>query len=195
MKPVSFASAAEFRDWLARHHAEAKELTVRLFRVGSSRRGLTYPEALDEALCHGWIDGVRRGLDEESYTIRFTPRRPGSIWSRVNIAHVERLIREGRMQPAGLRAFEARTAARTGLYSFENRRPEKLPPDLDAEFRRHAEAYAFFCAQPPGYRRTINFWIVSAKREETRRRRLARIIAQSAKQRRFDFMAPQGGED
>ena len=191
MRPVTYASASAFRQWLEAHHASAPEVLVRFFKVDSGRGGIRYAEALDEALCFGWIDGVRTGYDANSYTIRFTPRRQGSIWSRVNVRHAERLIREGRMQPAGAAAFVARQAARTGVYSFENR-PEALPAELERRFRADAAAWTFFSTQPAGYRRTVTWWIVSAKQSATRDRRLAHLIAESARGRRLDFMKPYG---
>ncbi len=148
---------------------------------------MTYPEALDEALCHGWIDGLRRSQGAEGYQIRFTPRRKGSIWSLVNVRHAERLIREGRMAPAGLRAFDARTAGRTGIYSFEAK-PRSLPRPLEASFRENAGAFAHWSAQPPGYRRTAIFWVVSAVREETRLRRLGKLVSSHAAGTRIDLL-------
>lgn len=191
MEPVAFDSPAAFRVWLETHHASAPEIVVLFFKKASGRGGITYPEALDQALCFGWIDGVRRRRDEASYAIRFTPRRPGSIWSAVNIRHAERLIRSGGMQAAGLAAFKARTAKRTGVYSFE-KRPQALPRELEHRFRARKAAWTFFQAQPPGYRRTIIWWVVSAKQAATRERRLARLIAESAGERRVDLMKPNG---
>lgn len=178
-----FKSAAEFRKWLAKHHATEPELLVGLYKTGSSRGGLTYPAALDEALCYGWIDGLRRGLDGERWCIRFTPRKKNSIWSAVNLRHVARLTREGRMAAPGLEAFQKRNRARTGLYSFEQRARE-LSSAWKREFRAERAAWAFFAAQPPSYRRTAAFWVMSAKKEETQRRRLATLIASSAAGRR-----------
>lgn len=182
--PRSFRSAAAFRVWLARHHASATELVVRLYRKEFAARGMTYAEALDEALCFGWIDGVRRSLDEVSFTIRFSPRKARSIWSNVNARHVERLTREGRMAASGLAAWEARDAARVGVYSFE-RAAAAFPPPLLRRFRLAHAAWAFFEAQPPGYRRTVTHWVVSAKREETRLQRLTTLIDRSAKGERL----------
>lgn len=190
MNPVTFKHSAEFRRWLERNHATAAELLVAFQRKTPGFDGLTYAQALDEALCYGWIDGVRKRRDADSYTIRFTPRRPRSIWSRINVRHVERLQREGRIQPAGLAAFASRAPDRTGVYSFENDRPDRLPPELERVFRANPAAYAFHAAQPPGYRRTLHWWIISAKREETRRRRLAHVIARAEAGRRIDFMSP-----
>ncbi len=152
MTPTFFTTPSGFRAWLAAHHATATELTVGFHKLGSGKGGLTYPQALDEALCFGWIDGVRRSIDAHSYTIRFTPRRPKSIWSLVNIRHVERLQKSGLMAPAGLKAFAARDPARSGIYSFENARRD-LAPAEEKKFRAAKKAWAFFQQQAPGYRR------------------------------------------
>jgi uncharacterized protein YdeI (YjbR/CyaY-like superfamily) len=185
-KPTYFSDAAEFRRWLEKHHDRAAEVIVGFHKRSSGRVGLTYSQALDEALCLGWIDGVRRGDGPDGYTIRFTPRRPRSIWSLVNVRHAERLIAAGRMRPAGLAAFEARSAARTGTYSYENR-PDDLPAALARSFRGDKPAWTFWRAQPPGYRRTATWWIVSARKPETRARRLASLIAESAARRRLPW--------
>lgn len=180
MEPKYFRDAAAFRRWLEKHHAAAAELWVGFYKKGATRRGITYAEAVDEALCFGWIDGVRNGIDAERYTNRFTPRRPRSNWSDVNTRRVEELIAEGRMHPAGLAAFESREAARSGVYSFENRGASTLTPEQQARFRRNKAAWNFFEAQPPGYRKTAIWWVVSARREETREKRLTTLIDDSA---------------
>ena len=184
-KIVCFDSAADFRDWLEENHSTAAELCVCFFNRASGRGGITYLEALDEALCYGWIDGVRRRVDLASYSIRFSPRKPRSIWSLVNIRNAERLVASGRMRAAGLKAFKAREAKRTGVYSFE-RRPEKLPAALERVFRANKKAWAFWVMQPPGYRRIFTGWVISAVKDETRRRRLAGIIGASEGGRRLD---------
>lgn len=186
--PTPFASGSEFRAWLETHHASATELTVAFFLKTSGRGGITYPDALDEALCFGWIDGVRRRLDAERYTIRFTPRKSGSIWSLVNLRHVERLTKAGKMAPAGLAALAARSATKTGVYSFENR-PQDFPSALEKIFRAKKAAWTFWQAQPPGYRRTAIWWVVSAKQETTRERRLTQLIADSAAGRRLAMLS------
>jgi len=191
MKAVRFGDAAGFRRWLRSHHARESELLVGFSRASSGKGGLTYPEALDEALCFGWIDGVRRSAGPAGYTIRFSPRRPRSTWSLVNVRHARRLIAEGRMRAPGLRAFEAREAKRTGVYSFE-RRPRELPGRLRELFRASGAAWAHWSAQPPGYRRTATFWVVSAAREETRASRLSRLIASHAASRRIGLLSPPG---
>ena len=182
--PVFFATPEEFRAWLDAHHAEEKELLVGFWKRGTGKPSMTWPQSVDEALSFGWIDGVRRSLGDEAYTIRFTPRKPRSNWSAVNVRRVEELAREGRMRPAGLKAFEARSAARTAIYSYENR-PAGLEGDLAAELRANEAAWAFWQAQAPWYRRTASHWVTSAKKEETRRKRLATLIADSAAGRRI----------
>jgi uncharacterized protein YdeI (YjbR/CyaY-like superfamily) len=180
---------ADFRAWLDKHHGKAGELLVGFYRKETSRGGITYPEALDEALAFGWIDGVRKRVDVESYTIRFTPRKPGSIWSVVNIRRVEVLISQGRMKPSGLRVFRERGERKARLYSYE-RDQAKLDPALDAILRASKKASSFFDAQPPGYRKLVTFWIMSAKRDETRARRLALLIERSASGKRIDQLNP-----
>jgi uncharacterized protein YdeI (YjbR/CyaY-like superfamily) len=174
-KPVAFASAAAFRAWLEAHHADTRELLMRLFKTSARHRGLGYRDALDEALCFGWIDGVRRALDAESFTQRFTPRRRGSRWSAVNVRRAKELIAEKRMRPPGLAAFEARTGDAAG-YSFEAR-PVALAPGFLRRLRKDAAAWAEWTARPPWYRRTSAFWVMSAKRDETRERRFAALVA------------------
>ena len=185
METTFFPTPSDFRAWLERHHAAETELLVGYYKKGSGKPSITWPESVDEALCFGWIDGIRRRIDDESYSIRFTPRKPTSNWSSVNIERVAELRKEGRMHPAGLAAFERRSEARSGIYSYEQRKAAALDPDQEAEFRRDAEAWSFFEAQPPGYRRTAIHWVVSAKREETRRKRLAQLIEDSKGGRRL----------
>ncbi|HMS01395.1 MAG TPA: YdeI/OmpD-associated family protein [Gemmatimonadaceae bacterium] len=174
--PLFFATPAAFRDWLAEHHATASELLVGYYKVGSGRPSMTWSESVDEALCFGWIDGVRRRVDDTAYTIRFTPRRPTSIWSAVNLAKIEVLTAAGRMQPAGMRAFEARQPARQAVYAFEQSTPAAFDREQEAVFREATDAWAFFAATPPSYRRTVTHWVVSAKQPATRARRLAQLI-------------------
>ena len=192
MKTKHFKSAAAFRIWLEANHASAAELWVGIYRKSSGLGGLTYPEALDEALCFGWIDGVRKRVDELSFTQRFTPRKPRSNWSLVNIRHFERLKKAGRVKPAGLKAFAARSHGKSGVYSFENK-PRRLSPKLERQFKSAKTAWDFFQQQPPGYRRVSSFWIMSAKQEETRQCRLAQLIADSAQGRRLDMLG--GGKE
>jgi uncharacterized protein YdeI (YjbR/CyaY-like superfamily) len=179
MKPIFFATPNEFRGWLEKNHHTAPELLVGLCRKGAKRAGMTWREAVGEALCFGWIDGVRKRLDEESYAIRFTPRRNGSTWSAVNIARVVELTRAGKMQPAGEAAFARRKEAKSRTYSYEQAEVE-LPAEAAREFRAHAGGWKFFQAQPPWYRRTATWWVISAKRPETRRKRLTTLIEDSA---------------
>jgi uncharacterized protein YdeI (YjbR/CyaY-like superfamily) len=178
--PRFFAAPDEWRAWLARHHATAPELWVGFHKKDSGRPSITWPESVDQALCFGWIDGVRKRIDEASYVIRFTPRRKGSTWSSVNIARVKELSGIGLMQPAGLAAFEDRSEARSGIYAYEQRKHAELPDVMERQFKRNPKAWAYFQAQPAGYRHTAAWWVVSAKKEETRARRLATLIEDSA---------------
>ena len=180
MTPKAFKTQADWRAWLEAHHDSSTEILLRLFKVHAAHRGLTYKQALEEALCFGWIDGVVRRLDEDSFSQRYTPRRRGSIWSNINVGHVQRLTREGRMKPAGLAAFEKRDEKRTGIYAFENR-PKALPPAMEKQFRANKKAWAFYQAQAPWYRRTTAFWVLGAKKEETQQRRLEMLIDRSAR--------------
>lgn len=180
-----FTSPAGFRTWLVRHHRSATALWVGFHKKGTGRPTLTWPESVDEALCFGWIDGIRRSVDQDRYAIRFTPRKRGSTWSLVNVRRAAQLIAEQRMQPAGLAAYEAREASKTGVYSFEQRQAPALDAASEKRFRANAEAWRWFESQPPGYRRLAFFWVVSAKREETRARRLDTLIADSAAKRRI----------
>lgn len=184
MQPRFFKSQAAFRKWLAANHDKAKELWVGFYKKDSGKPSITWPESVDEALCFGWIDGIRKTIDEESYKIRFTPRKPASVWSGVNIRNVERLIKQKQMQPAGLKAYEARNEDRSGIYAYEQRSPELVEP-YAAKFKRNKAAWKFFQAQPPYYRKMMNWYIVSAKREETRMKRLEHLIELSAKEQRL----------
>jgi len=181
---IHFVSAGEFRGWLQQHHMSATEAVVRLRKVGTVEPGVTYAEALDQALCFGWIDGVRLPFDGSWYLTRFTPRKKRSTWSLVNLRHFERLDRLGLIAPAGRAAFGRRDPARTGIYSFE-RRLERFPPKYEKAFRARPGAWSFFERQPPGYRRLGIHWVTSAKQEGTRQRRLAKLIAESAARRRI----------
>ena len=194
MKPLFFPTPADWRRWLATHHASAAELWVGFYKRGSGKPSITWPESVDEALCFGWIDGVRKSLGAESYVIRFTPRRPGSIWSVVNVRRVGELTKARRMRPAGLRAFEKRTAKKTGVYSFEQRKVAKLPAAYVRQFKAQAAAWRFFSEQAPWYQRVTTFWVVNAKQEETRLRRLAILIADSAAGRRVGLLKPGSPE-
>lgn len=184
MLPKFFKTPATFRKWLAANHAKSSELWVGFYKKNSGRPSITWRESVDEALCFGWIDGIRKNIDKKSYTIRFTPRKPRSIWSAVNNRNVERLIREKRMQPAGLKAFAVRKENRSGIYSYEQRSPDLVEPYL-GKLKRNKAAWKFFQAQPPSYRKIMNWWVVSAKREETRLKRLNQLMAESAQGRRL----------
>jgi uncharacterized protein YdeI (YjbR/CyaY-like superfamily) len=180
MKPRFFPTPADFRAWLDAHHQTEVELLVGFYKKGSGRPSITWPESVDEALCFGWIDGVRRSLGETAYTIRFTPRRTTSVWSAVNVARVGELTKLGRMRDAGLRAFAARRPDRTGIYAFERREKAKLSKAQEKRLRRNRKASAFFDSQPPGYRATAIHWIISAKQSATQERRLSQLIADGA---------------
>ena len=184
ISPRYFEAPDDFRSWLAEHHELALELWVGFYKKGSGRASITWPESVDEALCFGWIDGIRKSVSEEAYVIRFTPRRRGSIWSNVNIRRVEVLARAGRMHPAGVRAYEARDPKKSGLDAFE-REAAKFDTAELKQFRANKNAWAFFETSPPGYRRLTTHWVTSAKRPETRARRLATLIADSAAGRRI----------
>lgn len=179
-RPRFFKTPAAFRKWLAANHDKSKELWVGFYRKDSGKPSITWPESVDEALCFGWIDGVRKKVAAESYMIRFTPRKPQSIWSAVNIGNVERLIKEKRMAPAGLKAYEQRKENRSGIYSYEQR-PVELEEPYAAKLKRNKAAWKFFQAQPPYYRKMMTWFILSAKTEETRMKRLSTLIEASAK--------------
>lgn len=178
-----FRTPAELRGWFERHAATARELHAGFYKKASGEPGITWPESVDEALCVGWIDGVRRNVDEQRYTIRFTPRKPGSVWSTVNIRKVEALTAQGRMQPAGLAAFALRKEDRSSIYAYEQRDAE-LPDPYRKVFQANAAAWEWFQAQPPGYRKLASWGVVSAKQEATRLKRLETLIAESAAGRR-----------
>jgi uncharacterized protein YdeI (YjbR/CyaY-like superfamily) len=174
-----FPDAAGFREWLEAHHADTAEAWVGYYRKDVPKTSIRYPEAVDEALCFGWIDGIGYRVDDEVTSNRFTPRRARSTWSATNVRRVGELQAAGRLHPAGLAAFEARTTDNTGIYSYENR-PADLPPDYLAVLRANAAAWAWWQAQSPSYRRTATWWVVSAKQQATRDRRLATLVADSA---------------
>ena len=180
MTPIFFATPDEFRAWLDEHHARAAEVWVGFYKVGSGRPSITWPEAVDQALCFGWIDGVRKGIDADSYANRFTPRRSRSIWSAVNVKRAQELIEAGLMRPAGLDVFARRTEARSGIYSYEQRGEATLGDDFERQFRANEQAWAFFQARPASYRKAAIWWVVSAKKDETKRKRLATLIEDSA---------------
>jgi uncharacterized protein YdeI (YjbR/CyaY-like superfamily) len=181
--PVFFARPALFRKWLDANHEKESELLVGFYKRDSGRESMTWPQSVAEALCFGWIDGVRRRLDDESYTIRFTPRKPSSIWSTVNTKTMRELIDAKQVHPAGMRAFERRSEAKSSVYAYENRHAAVFDPESEREFKRHKAAWKFFEQCPPWYRRTTTWRVVSAKRPETRAKRLAELIACCAERR------------
>lgn len=181
MKPLFFPTPDHFRTWMLKNHDKMKELWVGFHKRGSGRPSITWPESVDVALCFGWIDGVRKSLDEQSYVIRFTPRRPGSRWSAVNVKRVKALTREGVMHPSGLAAFKDRT--KDADYSYEQREGARLDPASERQFRAKKTAWEYFQAQAPWYRRTATWWVISAKKEETRQKRLGILIDHSERRR------------
>ena len=190
MKPNFFPTPADFRAWLERNHERADELLVGYYKKGSGKPSITWAESVDEALCFGWIDGIRRSIDGECYSIRFTPRRARSTWSLVNVKRVAELTKLGRMRPAGLKAFEARDPRRTGIYGYETKEPDQpMPQKYLAKFRANKKAWSFFEKQPPGYRRIAGRFVMTAKKEETQLRRLAQLIETSAAGRRIGILA------
>ena len=179
-----FKKRSDFRKWLDKNHAAKDEIIVGFYRVGLGIQGMRWEEAVEEALCYGWIDGVRRKIDEESYSNRFTPRRVGSNWSAINIAKVEEMTAKGLMMPAGIAAYEKRLEHRSGIYSYEND-PSTLAPVYEKEFKKNKAAWKFFTSQAPWYQRLMIHRIMSAKREETRMSRLQKIIETSAEGKRI----------
>ena len=184
-RPKFFSTPELFRAWFDAYHERETELLVGFYKRDSGKPSITWPESVDEALSFGWIDGKRQRIDDISYTIRFTPRKASSNWSAVNVKRMAVLIAEGRVRPMGMAAFEKRSPPKTGIYSYENRKSAKLDPEHEREFRRNTKAWAYFEAQAPSYRQLATWWIVTAKREETRRSRLARLIADSARGQRI----------
>lgn len=193
-KPVFFADAAAFGRWLDRHHASEIELWVGYWKKHTGKPSMDWPQSVREALRVGWIDGLRRSLDDEAYVIRFTPRKPASVWSAVNIRIAEELIAQGRMRAAGLAAFEKRHLHEKSGYTFSDR-PERLPPPMQRRLRADAAAWTFWQAQPPGYRRSAVHWVLNVKRDENREKRLAQLIADCAAGRRLGVLTavPRSG--
>ena len=188
-KLAYFASAAEFRNWLENNHNSRTELFVGFYKKSSGKPSITYSEALDEALCCGWIDGVRKRVDDEAYMIRFTPRKAKGQWSAVNIKRAQQLSAAGRMHASGLKAFQGADKQKR-KYSYEQRHEPRLSAEDERRFRANSIAWESFQSQPAGYRKTVTFWVVSAKRKETRQRRLGILISASASGRRIDLLAP-----
>ena len=184
MKPKFFRTPADFGTWLEKNHATATELWVGFYTKDSGKLSITWPESVDQALCFGWIDGIRKRVDEISYQIRFTPRRRGSIWSATNIKRARGLARQKQMRPIGLKAFEARIENKSGIYSYEQRSTELSQPYAKL-LKKNKAACNFFDKQPPSYRKMIGWWIISAKKEETRMARLTKLISESEKGKRL----------
>jgi len=184
LKPKFFRTPADFATWLEKNHATATELWVGFYKKDSGKRSITWPESVDQALCFGWIDGIRRRIDKISYQIRFTPRRGGSIWSATNIKRAKELVEQRRMRPIGLTAFAARIENKSGIYSYEQQSTELRQPYASL-LKKSKAASNFFQTQPPSYRKMIGWWIISAKKEQTRMARLAKLISESAKGKRL----------
>ena len=184
-RPVFFESAAAFRQWLEQNGLREQELVVGFYKVGSGKPSMSLSESVDEALCFGWIDGVRKSIEDHSYQIRFTPRKPGSVWSTVNVAKVEALTALGRMRPAGAEAFARRTARKSSVYSYEQAGALKLSPQELRAFKKNEAAWRYFEGVAPSYRKVMVFWVVSLKQQATRARRLAQFIEACAKGRKL----------
>lgn len=184
MAVIFFSDQLEFRKWLTKNHKKETEIIVGYYKKATGKPSMTWPESVDQALCFGWIDGIRRSIDEESYCIRFTPRKSNSNWSTVNIKKVEDLTKKGLMKPEGLALFNNRQEDKSAIYSYE-KHPAELPPELEKLFKRNKAAWKFFSAQPPYYRKSMIYWVVSAKREETKISRLEKLIASSENQKRI----------
>jgi uncharacterized protein YdeI (YjbR/CyaY-like superfamily) len=184
-EPIFFARPAQLRDWLRKNHAIQKYQWIGFHRKSSGLPSISWPESVDEALCFGWIDGLRKAVDARSYKIRFSPRRLNSVWSAINIRRMKHLANEGRVHPAGARAFSKRSAAKSGIYSYENRKSATLGKSAEDKFRSDRSAWKWFSEQAPSYQKTATWWVVSAKRTETRDKRLARLIADSKAKRKI----------
>jgi uncharacterized protein YdeI (YjbR/CyaY-like superfamily) len=188
-KPTFFPTPADFSAWLEAHHDKLRELLVGFHKKDSGRPSITWPESVEVALCFGWIDGVRKSLGETSYTIRFTPRKPTSNWSSININFVRKLTKQGLMRPAGLKAFAARDEKKSAIYSYE-RKTGRFTREQEKQFRADKAAWEFFRSQAPWYQRVTTYWVISAKREETKRKRLSELIGHSQNRRRIPGLIP-----
>lgn len=177
--PTYFQTETDFRKWLEKHHRKAKELIVGFYKVGSGKKSMTWSQSVDQAICFGWIDGVRKSIDQESYLIRFTPRNPNSTWSKVNIDKVDALTKKGLMRPSGLAAFQRRKDSNSGIYTYEQNSEIKLSGDFEKQFQSNKKAWANFHSLPPSYRKPAINWVMSAKQETTRKKRLSILIADS----------------
>ncbi|HEY1270821.1 MAG TPA: YdeI/OmpD-associated family protein [Terriglobales bacterium] len=194
MKAHFFAAPPDFRAWMDKNHEQAAELIVGFYKKDSGKPSITWPESVDVALCYGWIDGVRRSIDGASYCIRFTPRKPTSIWSVINIKRVAELRKVGLMRPAGLKAFAARRSDKIAIYAYEQRKAAKLGRAYEKKFRANPAAWKFFQSKPPWYRRTTAHWVISAKQEATRLRRLDILIRESAQGRTIRALTRPAGK-
>jgi uncharacterized protein YdeI (YjbR/CyaY-like superfamily) len=194
MDVLFFPTPAALSVWLAEEHERVEEQWIGFYKKHSGKPSITWPEAVDAALCFGWIDGIRKSIDEVSYKIRFTPRRPRSTWSEVNIKRVQELTRLGLMQPPGLKAFQSRTKQKSQIYSYEQRHEVKLDTAFEKKLRGSRKAWKFFTYQPPWYQRTVIYWIMAAKKEETQLRRLATLIEYSEKRRSIPPLTPAGNK-
>ncbi len=184
MQPVFFTTHEKFREWLKKNHDKKTELLVGFYKVGSGKPSLTWPQSVDAALSFGWIDGVRKSMGDESYTIRFTPRKNPSIWSAVNIKKIAALKKSGLLMPSGLAAFKHRKEDKSKVYAYE-KKPVDLDPSFIKEFKKDKKAWAFFEALAPSYKRTVQHWVMAAKQETTRENRLKKLIAASASGKRL----------
>lgn len=184
MKPIFFKTPAEFRQWLEENHQHEKEIIVGYYRISSGKPSMIWSDSVDEALCFGWIDGIRRSIDHESYNIRFTPRKKTSIWSTVNIKKMDTLIKQGKMTPAGLEIFQQRKSSNSSIYSYENV-SRQLSSELEQLFKSNETAWHFFSTQAPSYQKTMSDWIMSAKQESTRLSRLEKTMAASEEKKRL----------
>jgi uncharacterized protein YdeI (YjbR/CyaY-like superfamily) len=183
MKPLFFASSTDFRNWLMENHQKETELVVGFYKVGSGKPSMTWSQSVDEALCFGWIDGIRRSIDKDSYCIRFTQRKPTSNWSAINIRKIEELTRQGLMQPAGLESYQLRKEDKSRIYTYENK-PVKLAEPFEERFKANKNAWVFFTSQAPSYQKTIMYWVMSAKQTSTQLKRLEKLIAESELKKR-----------
>jgi uncharacterized protein YdeI (YjbR/CyaY-like superfamily) len=190
VRAIFFQTRAGFREWLAQHHAKADAVWVGYSKKDSGKPSITWSESVDEALCYGWIDGIRQSIDDISYRIRFTPRKPGSIWSSVNIKRAQALIGQGRMQPNGLKAYGARKENKSGIYSYEQRSVDLEEP-YKGLLKKNEAAWRFFQVQSASYRKAVSWWIISAKKQETRLKRLEKLIANSVQGRRMPEFTPR----
>ncbi len=189
-KPTFFPTSADFRAWFEANHDKSRELLVGFHKRDSGKPSITWPESVQVALCFGWIDGVRKSLDETSYMIRFTPRKPTSTWSFININLVRKLTKQGLMHPAGLKAFAARSEKKSAIYSYEQRKNPQFAREQEKQFRANKSAWEFFRSQAPWYQRVTTYWVISAKREETKLKRLSELIGHSQDQHRLPGLIP-----